>query len=59
MLSVLHLVIFAAHRMVNGISLRWAASWEHLNVDASGYSRCIACNACNALSARLLHFIVG
>ena len=59
MLAVLVLDLAAGRRMVNDISLRRAANGVHLNVDASGYSRCITCSACNAFSALLLHLAVG
>ena len=59
MLSVLVLAFSAGRRMDSDISLRRAARGVHLNVDASGYLRCITCNACIAFRARLLHFIVG
>jgi hypothetical protein len=59
MLAVLVLDLAAGRRMVNDISLRRAASGVHLNVDASGYSRCITRSACSAFSALLLHLAVG
>jgi hypothetical protein len=59
MLLVLDLDLTSGRSMVNDINLRRAANGVHLNVDASGYSRCICCSACRTFSARLLHFRFG